>query len=487
MANNITPGKSEASRETRSNRVFQTICILQPIEHKKLLKFLKSPYFNQSKTLTELCAVLIAISAKGEEGFIKEKVWAKVFPGKPFNDINFRKACSDLLELMETFMATEVFINDQFRLSIDKIEYVVSQKIEPLYRTVVAENEKLSAGKSYFTQMDYYYNYLFEKKYHKLMNFDVKMNQKLNIEKISDNLDIFYLIDKLKAICNGLVQSKISSVEYDLNEVASILSLCKKFDLDKHAELATYYYRLFTLTDGDNFEHYYKLKNVLEQNAHQIPQSEAIEIFETTLNYCIGRANKGDKNFLPEYFELFLKAIQQKVFVVNGELATWRFNNIVVVGLRLGKLDWADQFVEKNKDLLSENIRANIVKFNLARINLYKKDYEKVLDHVRDVEYEDIIINLTSKIMTSIAYYELDEYETLDSFIEAFRTFINRQKDIQTGLKQSHLLFLGFERKLMRTSPGDKKAIEKLREDILAAKPNPVNKEWLLEKLEELQ
>lgn len=487
MADSTTPGKNEVSRETRSNRVFQTICILQPIEHKKLLKFLKSPYFNQSKTLTELCAVLIALSAKGEEGFIKEKVWAKVFPGKPFNDINFRKACSDLLELMETFMASEIYFSDNNRLLLDKIEFVTRQKIEPLYRNVISENERLLIDKNYLTQTDYYHAYQFEKKYHKLMNFDVKMNQKLNIEKISDNLDVFYLIDKLKIQCNAQVQKLISAVEYDLNNAGAVLRLCNKFEFSKYPELGIYYYSYFTLTDGDNLEHYYKLKVILEDNAQSIPQLEGIEIFDTALNYCIGRVNKGNKDFLHEYFELFLKAIQQKVFVVNGELATWRFNNIVVVGLRLGKLDWADQFVEKNKDLLSENIRANIVKFNLARINLYKKDYEKVLDHVRDVEYEDIIINLTSKIMTSIAYYELDEYETLDSFIEAFRTFINRQKDIQTGLKQSHLLFLGFERKLMRTSPGDKKNIEKLREDIIAAKPNPVNKEWLLEKLEELK
>lgn len=474
------------SDDLKSNRVFQAIRQMAASDLKSLMKFMQSPYFNQSKTLTRLCQAFVDLVLKGKDGFIKEKVWAKVYTGKAYNDVSFRKACSDLLELVEQYMSTEVYLADQARLQIDKIDYLSRHKVTSLYRNAINDNLNLLNSKQYWTQKDYYNAYLFERKYHQLMNFDVKMNQKINIEKISENLDVFFLIDKLKIISNSLTQKIISAVDYDLNDVPAILKLCEKYELENYPELAIYYYSYHTLTDGDNLEHYYKLKNVLENNAGFIPQVEGIEIFDTALNYCIGRVNKGDKQFLQEYFDIFEKAINKGVFIVNGELAAWRFNNIVVTGLRLGKMDWAQDFVEENKKLLPNDTRNNMVNFNMARISSYKKDFENVLKLVRDIEYDDIIINLISKTMIVFAYYELDEYDALDSFIETYRTFINRQKDIRINLKQGYLNLLGFVRRLTRIKTGDKVAIQKLRDEIMAIKSSTVNHEWLLEKLEEL-
>ena len=473
--------------ELTINRVFSTLSQMPNEDLKRLQKFMASPIFNQSKSLSKLCNLLTQLVQKGKKGFYKEKTWAKIYPDKPYNDVNFRKSCSDLLALIEQFFSLEMYLKDKNRQFINQIEYLSSNKIESLYNGVISKNENVFKEKTYKTQDDYYFFYSFEKTYYKLMDFDVKANPKLNIEKISENLDIFYLIDKLKMICNTLVQKLRSRVDYDLNDINAILMLCQKYDLGKHPELAIYYHSYRTLTDGDNHEHYFRLKSLLEINAQYLSQNEAIEILDTALNYCIGRVNKGDKKFLQEYFDLFMNAINRGVFIENGELATWRFNNIVVMGLRLGRLDWADEFVEKNKKLLPNDVRQNIVKFNLARISSYKKDYQTVLDLVRDIEYDDIIINLISKTMIVFAYYEMDEYEPLDSFIESFRTFINRQKDIQPGLKRGYLNLLGFTRRLMKLNSRDKNVITKLREDIIAAKANTVNQEWLLEKLEELK
>lgn len=469
------------------NRVFLIIKMIAADDLKSLIKFLKSPYFNQSKTLAELGQVFINLRIKGEIGFNKELVWRKIYPKKPYNDINFRKACSDLLNLVETFMSTEIYYKDNDRVFIDKIEFIKNNNITPLLDRAIFEKKELFKLKKYRTLNDYYNAYKLEQTYYHLMDFDTKIEKNINIEKISDNLDVFYLIDKLKLHCTAHSKNYFSAVEYDLNNVNSVLNLCNKFDFSNYPELGIYYYSYQTLTDNDNTEHYYNLKIILENYAHLIPQSDAIEIFDTALNYCIRRVNRGFSEFLPEYFDLLLKSIELRVFVVNGILATVRFNNMVVVGLRLGKLEWADQFVEKNKILLDPSVRQNIVKFNLARINLYKKEYEKVLFYIRDVEYEDIINNLTSKIMICISYYELDEYNTLDSFIEAFRTFLNRQKEIQTGIKQSHLHFLKFLRQLMRKTTKNETETEAIRNNILNVKPAPVNREWLLDKLQELQ
>ena len=107
--NNITP------KEEHTNKVYQALRFLDPIERKHLLKYLNSPYFNQSKTLTKLGEILLDHIEKEKDGFDRKAVWQKVFPGEAYDDVNFRKYCSDLLKQVEGFMAQEIVSNDAAR------------------------------------------------------------------------------------------------------------------------------------------------------------------------------------------------------------------------------------------------------------------------------------------------------------------------------------------------------------------------------------
>ncbi|MEY3242352.1 MAG: hypothetical protein RIR11_3791 [Bacteroidota bacterium] len=481
----IQDEKNPSRIQVKTNRLFQVLSTFSVQDRKRLDKFLQSPFFNQSKTLTKLFEVFVDLIEKEKMGFVKEKVWSKIFIGKPYNDTNFRKACSDLMELVEQFMSIESYLLHEENANLDRIDFILKRNIQPLIKGVINDQSKLYQDRNYWRFSDYYYAYSFEKKYHSLMNFDVKTDQNSNLDKISSNLDLFYLTEKLKLLNSALTNNLMNTKGFDMNDVDAILKLCEKYNLDEHPELAINYYTYQTISNGDNVEYYYKLKAVLEKHAIYIPQEESINFFDATLNYSISRLNKGDKSFLQEYFDLFEVGISQGVFIVNGELASRRFNNIVIAGLRLGKMDWAQQFVNENIHLLASDSRNNAYKFNMARVSLYKKDFNNVLNHVRDVEYDDIFVNLISKVMIVIAYYELDEYEALDTFLETYRTFINRQKDLPDGIKNGYINLLGYVRRLMRLKSGDYNAIQKLKEDISNATASTVNQEWLLEKIAE--
>ncbi len=469
----------------KTNRLFQVLSLLPNQDLKRLEKFLQSPFFNQSKIMLKLFDVFYELVEKQKKGFVKEKVWARIFPGKPFNDINFRKACSDLMELVEQFMSVENYLAHSEYTELDRLDFIIQRNVQPLFKGVINEQQKLYEGREYWRFSDYYFAYSFEKKFYRLMNYDVKVDQSLDLDKISSNLDLFYLVEKLKLINSALINNIIGTKGFDMNDVPSILKLCEKYNLDQHPELAINYYAYQIISTGEQIESYYKLKTILGHYATQIPQTESINFFDAILNYCVGRVNKGEKSFLQEYFEIFESGIRLGIFIVNGELAARRFTNMVIAGLRLGKNDWAEQFVRDNVHLLPADTRNNTFKFNMARVSLYKKDFGNVLNHVHDVEYEDIYINLISKVMIVIAYYELDEYEALDTFIETYRTFINRQKDLPDGIKNGYLNFLSFVRRLTRLKNNDTAAIHKLKEEITNAKATAVNQEWLMEKVGE--
>lgn len=481
------PSKKDTLRpEPFNNKVYQALQYLDNAEHKRLLKYLYSPYFNQSQALIRLYEILFRNIEKGKPGFDREAVWQKLFPGEPFDDVNFRKYCSDLLKQVEGFMAQEIMARDETKQSIHVLEFVVQKKMEVLYNSAL-RSARDTVEKKPYRSLDHYFNtYSIERLYYAMMDFDVKVNVRANIEEISYNLDIFYWIEKLKLHSSALSQRKTGNYQYKIHFADEIVKYLQQFPMDDVPELTIYFYTLLTLYDDENTDNYYKLRHLLDVYGGVMPQKEAVELYDSALHYCTGKLNKGIRLFLQEYFDLFENAIEKDIFLEKGELAPWRFNNIIGVALRLGKLDWAENFINKYKSYLPPDNQENTFTFNLARVYFYQNKFEKVLALQRNLEYEDIGYNLISKSMLVLTYYELDEHDALDSFTESFRVFLNRHKNLPQQRRRSYLNLLKYVRRLTRLAPGDKDAIGKLRDEITRDKAVTVNHEWLLEKLAEL-
>ncbi len=477
--------KGEDSGELYTNKVWEVLCCLDAAEHRRLLRYLASPYFIQSKTLGRLCEILLGYIEQGKPGFQRKTVWELLFPGEAYDDVNFRKACSDLLKQIEGFMAQEIIGQDAARRATDTLNFVVRRKIEPLFNSVLREARQ-KIDKSPYHSQDYYRNaYDIERHYYSMLDFDVKVNVRANLEEISNNLDMFYWIEKLKLYSSVLSQKRTGNFDYHLKFVDEILTYLQNFPLEDTPELAIYYYSFLTLQEENNVEQYYKLRRLLDKYGETMPQQEAVELFDSALHYCTGKINKGNRDFLQEYFDLFEAAIKKNIFILNGELATWRFNNVIATALRLNKLSWAENFASDFKTFLPAESRENTYTFNIARVYLYQKKYNKVLSLLQNIEYEDIGYNLISKTMLTITYYELEEHSALDSFTEAFRTFLSRNKSIPHQRRKSYLNLIKYTRRLTRLAPGDKAEVQKLRDEITRNKATTVNHEWLLEKLDE--
>jgi hypothetical protein len=94
------------------------------------------------------------------------------------------------------------------------------------------------------------------------------------------------------------------------------------------------------------------------------------------------------------------------------------------------------------------------------------KEFDKVIELLREVEYEDFTYNLNSKVMLLFTYYEMDEIEPLYSLFESFRVYLNRHKAIPEQRKNNYKNLIKYTKKLTKVMPGDKKAIEKLKKEV---------------------
>ncbi|HLP94988.1 MAG TPA: hypothetical protein VK168_13185 [Saprospiraceae bacterium] len=436
--------------------------------------------------MAPLAEWLMRLIEKGEDGFDRNQIWKKLFPEEPYDDVNFRKLCSELMRHTTAFMAQESFMADEARQAIESLNFAVKYKIDPVQSGAMRQARHILDEKSYHSFGDFLANFELEQIHYAMMNFAVKVNTRANLEELSTQLDLFYLLEKLKIFSAAISQQRFGNFQYDLKFKEGILEYLKRFPVETVPELALYYYSFLTLIEEEEVSHYYKFRKLLDRFATLMPQPEAIELFDSALHYCTGKINKGDRSFFQEYFDLFEQAIEKGIFLQNGVLADWRYTNVVAAALGLGKIDWAEQFVENYKKHLPTDSRQNTYTFNLARVYRYQKKFNEVLDLLQNVEYEDIGVSLITKLTLLITYYERRDFELLESFLDSFQVFLNRHKHIPQQRRSNYLNLIKYTRKLIRLIPPDKKTIQKLKEEILEKKASIVNHEWLLEKIDEL-
>jgi hypothetical protein len=100
---------------------------------------------------------------------------------------------------------------------------------------------------------------------------------------------------------------------------------------------------------------------------------------------------------------------------------------------------------------------------------------------LQQVELEDPLNNLHARRMLVRSYFELGEQDALESLLQSFGAYLNRQKNL--GYHQAlNLNFVRFMLRLLRQWPleeGNRLLLQKE----LAAEKQVAEREWLMEKL----
>ena len=112
------------------------------------------------------------------------------------------------------------------------------------------------------------------------------------------------------------------------------------------------------------------------------------------------------------------------------------------------------------------------------------KNYIKVIPLLQNVEYEEEYYGLDSKVQLLITYFELNEMEVLSAFLDSFKIYINRNKNIPSANKSRYSNLIAFTRKIIKHQDADNAQITKLKTEI--SQSTSVAKPWLLEKVDEL-
>lgn len=473
----------------RSSKLFYALQSLDKYEQNRFQKFLQSPYFNRDPVIVALFNTLSGFINDNSEGQLsKESIWESIVPEKPYDDVRFRKYCSDLLKLLEDYFTQRTLEQTSLLKSTLLLEAIGNKKLDRLYSGNLRAVKAALQQFPYQTADFYFHNYKMEKISYILNEFETKRSERSNVERISENIDHFFLSEKLRIFNIILSRQSIAAHDYEILMKNEVLDHIRKNyqHYEKIPPVALYYQIYLTLAEFDHEEHYFKLKELLDKYSLEFPKDEARDVLYTAAqNYCVQKLNQGNQKFVREFFILYQDLLAKDIIIVDNELSTWNFRNIVVIGLRLGEYDWIENFIQDYQQYLPDSFRENAVTYSLAQVYFYQKKYDKVIEALQNVEYEDVGYNLNSKTMLIATYYEIDEIEPMYSILESFRAYLNRHKDLPEARRRLYTNFIKFTKKLARTFPGDQKAVEKLKLEIEAT-PNIASIDWLREKISKL-
>ena len=451
-------------------------------EHKKLLHFIASPYFNNKQEVLDLYKYLLQQRSLKKEIVTKEKLYQHLFPQTPYKDERLRFVMSQLVQLLEQF----IIIEEQQKASTQQktilSRYYRKRKLNKQFEQTYKSGWQQLESQTYRSAAYFLARYQLQLENYHYASFAERTSPQ-NLQEVSDSLDTSFIILKLKTACLAISHQAVFQQEYQFGLLPHILQYTKEHHLITLPAIGVYYHTYFALKGESTDFHFQQFKTILFQYTSQFPQEELMDLYLLGINCGIQMINKGDTGFIPEVLALYKQGLSSNALLDNGTLSRFTYQNIVSVGLLTKEYEWTRHFLNEYKDKVDKDYRTSAYHFNLGRIAYSEKKYDEALKLLRDTDHKDLLINLFSKTLLLKIYYELSEFKLLDSFLEAFKIYLQRKKVIGYH-KDNYQKVIYYTQQLMKLNPYDKAAKKKLQERI-EGEEQLLEKEWLLERLRE--
>ena len=419
------------------------------------------------------------------EALDKKNIWQVGFGKKQFIPLKYARLLSDFTKILEKFLLLEYISTRDTDRSISMLNIYNSRGlhscITPLLKSANETIQKtpLRDGEYYLSRyrIDEQQNSYTE-------NLDRRDNEK-HLSQTIQSLDTYYVIQKLKYYASALHYQKFLNIPTEIYFVEDVMKFATSEAFDDIPLVRIYLCIIHTLEDKEGKLAFDRLKTLLTTYINLFPKEEAEQLYAFAVNYCIRQINKGSLEYLKSIFALYKQMLQDDLLTYKGYISPWEFKNIVTVALRAKELKWAANFIKERSPLIPDRDRENAFTFNMARYAFAAKKYDKVLELLGTVDYDDVFYQLDAKATLMKTYYEMGEHQPLQSLKESFRILLSRKKSISDTQRNVYGNFVRFTLKLSRIDVKNKKKLASLRKEIESTS-QMADKGWIMEKLGEL-
>jgi len=475
----------------QQSKLVQHLRELPPKERERFHTFVNSPYFNQHQKTIELLDILLDfVNRQNGAVLTRAEVFGCIFPDQPYDEQQLHNVMSYLKKLYHKFLAVRHFEEEDLQEQLYTVEQAYSFNQHDLMNNRSKQLEK-KLKKHPFRNSEFFHTcYRFNNLWGYYSGNFVDRAQSATFQSMLNNLDKYYIIEKLRNCCHLIANSMLMNTHYDYGLFDELLAFLENnWDHFKGEKTIVLYYNiLMSLKDENNPEYYDNLKELLNHDLKYLSRLEVNDLYSFSYNYCIRQINLGNSEYQRELFELYQEGVKKELLINNGILSEWDYKNVVTLGCKLQEFSWTEKFINEYRDNLPASKRENAYKYNLANLFYNKKQYNEALETLLHVQFTDVKYHLNTTFLLLRTYYALRDTEALLSLIDTFRVYVIRNRKMTTDQKKGYTNFLRFAKKLVLlkhqsatfTRKALKEKVDKLAQKIKQTS-NVINKYWLLE------
>lgn len=461
------------------SKPIQILKTLQGPELRRLGEFLRSPIHNRTEKTLEVFETLRRFHPEYDSPELeRSRLFELLFPGEPWDEKKLRYLMTDLAKQLEEFL---ILLETRKQKHWRQYLLLRSYKARRLDKYFLATHKSASKSLADDNLRDTNHHWITFKLEEILFQFNISRKdhqRSTNLQQVVDSLDIHFLSNKLKYSCEILNSRDWVNVDYELFLLEEIRTYLEDRDLERYPSIAIYYQIMRTLTEPEEEGHYARLLELLEEHRESFNDSEVFDMYIYAKNYCIVKINRGHADYTRQLFEFYRTILNNRIIYKNGQLNQWDFKNIVTLGLRLDEFTWTGKFIEQYAPDLPIQDRDNAYSYNMANLEFSRANYDRTMTLLQEVEFTDVYYHLDSKTLLLKTYYEKEEWDAMQSLIEAFKIYLKRNKLIPAYQRRVYGNLVYFASKLLRARRGRKIDLGALLEEMDERK-EIANSEWL--------
>jgi hypothetical protein len=464
----------------KNTKCFHLFSSLDKPERTAFKKWIYSPIANQHDEVTALFEYLL--SKKYLNGNIVqiEKVFNHLYPNRKYDDLRFRHILSNCTKCIERFLSFYQFQSDENTSNIFLLRSLEKHQHDK-YANALLQQQKSAIKNNKIKNSDNILSSIEIEKIDFNIHSKNTRDQHFNLQNIADLLHQYTQTEILKFACLAITHQQMSNATYTFPLLNSILTITEE-NFDTVIFQNKIYYLIYkSLTEYENDETIFSLKEILTDAKHHFESDELRDVFLLTINQCIKKLNSGKKEFAFIAYELYQLLIAEDLLLQNNELDRFAFTNIVFTGLIVKDFSGVEKFIQKNALLLPEAYRETVVSIATARLYYTQKLYNKAITVILQTEFKDFLMSLSARLLLTKIYIETKDFDVAENHITSFKKYVRRQKSIGYH-KESVLKFLITCEQLisvLSTSKKEKKHFQKM----IINDAKLIEKEWLSEQL----
>ncbi len=488
------------------SRLLEHLKVLDHTESNDFLRYAKSmtSYIKDTPEETYLLVKYLLKNIENEKKLSKEVVYKNIYPNETLKNGKIEKLMSFALNLFKNFIHYRKNIENTSEIS-EALAISDFYRKKQLHKLFEQNSKQLTKYKEENTIADapiLYNQFLIENELFDYQTDFYTRKDDLNLPQTIFSLDIYYLVKRLDFTLNALVQNQYSAFynngENLTSTINSILSFATHpiYTNNHLIQLHIYAIQLqLNDTSIDKNTIYQRFEKNLNESKYFIDKQHYSTFCTVARNYCTQQYNSGKIEYLPILFDLFSKHLSEGVLYTDNFIRASTLQNIVINALKLKKLKFVKEFLENHKGKISGTRQPELVwEYNMAFYYLEISDYQKATEILPNyLDLQDAYYILAARRLEIKIQTEIDtnsKYDLVGNKLDAFKNYLFEAKKNNRISEQVFNMnndFTDLVKQIRNTLKSDIKRVAKLKAKITESGSGIAEREWLMEKLEQLK